>query len=197
MRQLLLLLALPFVFLYGPVFAQDHTSPPEQYGIKESSPPLGSHVRRDIIRVANVPINRSYEDLSAEQKKVLKSNYEAMPEADEPPFPSEGLLPIVKALAAKVDSLKIKPKGPITLYADIDSDGKVKTVAMSESPDPELTKIAAYTIMLQKFKPAKCHGTPCAMTFPFSAEFLSYEDKSSRDSLFDANVIDSNVSRSK
>ena len=39
-------------------------------------------------------------------------------------------------------------------------------VSVFESPDPEITRVAASVLMLSKFKPAVCAGRPCAMQFP-------------------------------
>ena len=61
--------------------------------------------------------------------------------------------------------------GDLYLVAEVDANGEAQSVTAYGSPDPDMTKFAASALLLQKFKPALCTGTPCAQKFPFSLGF--------------------------
>jgi hypothetical protein len=143
-----------------------------QFTVRQEAPTIGSNVRRDIVKSENIPLNRQYAQLTAEQKAAVKSDYEKMSDTDEPPFPADGLLPVYKYLSIAHEKNSMQNSGKMTLYVTVDKDGKPQAVSVHESPDQTLTKVAAYALMEQKFKPALCNGTPCSMQFAFHAELL-------------------------
>lgn len=53
--------------------------------------PLGSTRMQDSGARSNIPFDKPYAELSAEQQARLKAPYEAMGEGDEPPYPLEGI----------------------------------------------------------------------------------------------------------
>jgi hypothetical protein len=147
--------------------------PTAQFAVRQESASLGSNVRQDIVKSEVLPLDKQYADLTVEQKKSLKSEYEKMSDADEPPYPTNGLLPVFKSPAQAHEKSGLKNSGKIVLYIPVDSQGNPKSVSASESPDPDLTKVTAIALMTQKYKPAVCNGTPCAMEFPFRAKLLA------------------------
>ncbi|MFN7547479.1 MAG: hypothetical protein ACK5U3_08380 [Pseudomonadota bacterium] len=140
-----------------------------QYGIKSDTPPTGSMIRREVVSGSRIPINRPYEKLTEAEREQVRSWYESMPATDEPPFPREGLMPILDALRKAQERLLVT--GELFLIASVDSTGTVTRVRAIGSPSREMVKFAASVLLLTKFKPALCGGSPCAMEFPLSQRF--------------------------
>lgn len=144
----------------------------QQYVIKQSSPSVGSSIKKPILMVGSIPLDRPYAQLSAEDKNALRALYEKMGDNDEPPFPVRGLRPMYEALGRVHEQLELAYHGPVTLYVDVDSQGQPGNMSVVESPDQQISQAAANIIAQQKFKPAVCNGTPCAMRFVFHAELV-------------------------
>src|SRR5579862_4552063 len=68
-----------------------------QYQIKEDQPAVGTLLKRGAV-TGPLPYDKRYDQLTAEQRMQVKSNYEAMADDDEPPFPAEGLGPLMKSI---------------------------------------------------------------------------------------------------
>lgn len=113
-----------------------------------------------------MPINRSYAQLTPAQRQVLHSQYERIGAGDEPPFPVDGLKPLM--LAIRKGQSHYVARGNLTLVANVDASGTVTNVEAYAALDPEFTKFAASVLMLTMFKPALCKGVPCKMQFPFA-----------------------------
>jgi hypothetical protein len=144
------------------------TANPE-YSIKFENPPIGSHIRRDAMRGSPIPINRSYHELTPEQRAIVHRWYENIAPGDEPPFPSSGLKSIHDAI--RKGQTKLLVTGELFLIATVEATGEVAEVKTFGSPSPEMTKFAAAVLVLTKFKPAVCAGRPCKMDFPLWYSF--------------------------
>jgi hypothetical protein len=112
-----------------------------------------------------VPANKTYAQLTPEEKLVVKESYEKMAKDDEPPYPLHGAEGIFRASEALQHKLLVR--GELDLAVTIDSHGTATLVEVFKSPDAELTKAMASVLMLEKYKPAICKGSPCQMKFPF------------------------------
>jgi hypothetical protein len=145
---------------------------PQQYVIKQSVPSTGSSIKRPIVITGTIPLDERYAELTPEQKNSLKSLYEKMGDNDEPPFPLHGLRPLYEALGKAHEQLELTYRGPVTLYVDVDSQGRPGNMSLVESPDQQIAQAAANVLATQKFKPAVCNGTPCAMRYVFHAELV-------------------------
>lgn len=66
------------------------------YAIQEQV--TGSHILRNEVSRIPVPIDKSYAQLTAAEKRRVKSLYELMAESDEPPYPLHGLRTIWRQL---------------------------------------------------------------------------------------------------
>ena len=139
------------------------TTPPE-YVMKSDRPPTGSNIRREEVRGTAVPMDRTYEQLTPEQRAIVHGWYESIAPGDEPPFPTEGTKPIHDAV--RKGQAKLLVTGELFLKATVESTGDVSAVKAVGSPSPEMTKFAASVLLLTKFKPAVCGGRPCQMDFP-------------------------------
>ena len=148
-------------------WAQDVANPlpPERYNIKQDEARVGSNIPRREIEGVAIPLNRSWAQLTGEQQTLWKSQYEAMPPTDEPPFPVDGLgvlnKSVTQGLRGRFES------GKLDLKVRIDAQGNATAVSVFASPTPEIARTAASVLMASRFKPAVCAGKPCAMEFPF------------------------------
>jgi len=150
-----------------PVQAQDAT-PPVRYSIKEEVPTVGTSIPRNLV-VASMPFKKSYAQLTPEQQARLKAQYEQMGEGDEPPYPLNGTHALYKALSDAQQKLNLI--GDLLMIAEIDNQGQATSVAVMQSPGPEMTQVAATALILEKYKPAQCAGVACKMQFPLSVSF--------------------------
>jgi len=145
--------------------ASAQTDPP-QYALRDDSQQTGSIIRKEIAWSSQLPLNRTYAELTTEQKKHFHSNYESIAPGDEPPFPIEGLKPIVAAIS-KAQKIRLA-HGDLRLIVTVGPDGMGKKVeSFGTVEDAEMTKFAVSVLLLTKYKPAVCNGAPCTMQFPF------------------------------
>ena len=143
---------------------------PETYGIKEAVSSTGSVIRRDVVS-GNVPFDKRYDQMTPEQRQHVKDWYEKMAPEDEPPFPADGLAPLMKALQKAATTYRVS--GPLALVADIAPDGTPRKVDVLRAPDdPQFRQAAAALLMTTRYKPAVCGGRACAMGFPLEATIV-------------------------
>lgn len=117
----------------------------------------------------DVPINRQWKDLSKEQRDAVKSVYEPMPEDDEPPFPADGLEPILRALV-KIQEF-LQDHGKLSVAVDVGVDGIATSVALQGTPTAGMKRFVSEYFLLTRYKPAVCGGQPCRMQYAFSMVF--------------------------
>ena len=168
-----LLLAIVALLNQAPVFAQDKPQDKVQdktqdkkYFLKEPEP-VGSLTRMTIAssNAKGFPLDRPYSRFTPEEKERVRDEYENMPENDEPPFPENGLGPILEDVATLISKLSIE--GELSMVITVDSKGKASNVKFLKYPDLEAAKSIAYVFVKAKYKPAVCSGQPCKMDFPF------------------------------
>lgn len=143
--------------------------PAPMYSLKQEVASTGTNIPRRAMTSARIPLNRRYAELTAEERDVVKSAYEAMYPLDEPPYPIDGTLPIFKALRTVQN--KLLAQGELTMFVEVDAQGQATAVSVMQSPDPKLTQAVAAVLMLTRYKPAVCRGQPCSMGYPFRMTF--------------------------
>lgn len=163
--------ALRIAFITGacvthPLHAQ--VAAPE-YGVRLESAATGSSVRRYNLAPSPVPINRSFSELSAEERDTVRLWFESLKTSEEPPYPVEGLRPIYAAISRAQQF--ILTWGRLKARAWIDVTGNVDRIEFFELPDPRLREVVTATLFPMKFKPALCAGRPCEMEFPIDVTF--------------------------
>jgi hypothetical protein len=162
-----------FLFLVvlhcGIVEAADDNRP--RYSLKQDRPDTGTYISKDVVSGSVIPLDKRYAELSPKEQSYVKSQYENLGPNDEPPFPVDGLRPIYKAIAAVQQKLLVT--GEMTLAVEVNPQGQATSVSALRSADPEMTKLAATVLMLQRYKPALCNGDPCIMQFPFRIAFTT------------------------
>jgi len=153
--------------------------PVKHYAIKQSAPSVGTNMTKDIVKAGTIPLNKHFDELTADQKAILRSEYDHMPDTDEPPFPVKGLFSIYKSIAIAHENLELQFQGPLTAYVLVDSEGNPKSVEITASPDEQITNAVTYALMNVKYKPAVCSGHACAMQMALHAELVSPSDSGS------------------
>ncbi len=160
--------------------AADEPGEPQLYNIRQTSPSTGTNIRRPIILAGAIPLKAHYADLTAEQKNILRSRYEKMKDADEPPFPADGLMAIFIAARDAHEKSDLQYTGRLDVLVQVDEHGKAVNLAVLSSPDAEITDAVGHALLAQTYKPAVCDGSPCTMQFEFRAELITPGDNLSR-----------------
>jgi len=146
-----------------PAIAQQAPEQP-RYQLRHDEVERGSRARGLVSPHSPYPLNKPYDRFSEQEKALLRSYYEDMPETDEPPFPAAGMGKIVVEIARLASGLQ--ESGALTLFVRVDEQGSVTHVQVLMTPDPKFAQAVAYIVAQQRFKPGICGGVPCTMEFP-------------------------------
>lgn len=129
----------------------------------------GTMLKRELRWRSNIPLNKTYDQLTPEQKAEFRSLYAAIGENDEPPFPVQGIKPIFNNI--KKGQNVMQARGELNLAVTVGADGNAIKVqdlgGVGGVNAREMTQYVQSVFMMAKFKPALCQGTPCTMEFPF------------------------------
>ncbi|HEY1076727.1 MAG TPA: hypothetical protein VGE51_08555 [Fontimonas sp.] len=128
----------------------------------------GAHVGRTAA-TSRVPLKLTYAELSAQDRERLRADYEDMPAADEPPYPKDGVIALVKGYTQVQRAASLS--GRFRAAVHIDESGIAQSIAIYETPDPRLSTALAAAAMAPPYKPGRCAGRPCAMDFPVDVIF--------------------------
>ena len=158
-------LLLTFAASLFATLSQAEELPQAEYSVRQPIPYTGSSIRRNVVWSSPIPVNRTYAQLTPDQKASVHALYERVEAGDEPPFPAEGLKAILLAIWKGLSARQVS--GTLSLVADVSSTGDVVSVEVLESPDLLLSRYGASVLMATKFKPAVCKGQPCRMQYPF------------------------------
>jgi hypothetical protein len=137
--------------------------------MNEASTTTGTIIRRDLEWNSRIPLDKTYDQFSPEEKAAFDSLYEALPPGDEPPFPAAGLRPVFNNI--RKGQQIVKARGKLNLVVTVDADGKATQVAdlggIGGANALEMARYAGSILLMTKFKPAVCGGKPCKSQFPF------------------------------
>jgi len=137
-----------------------------QVEITKAGQDTGTILKKDLKWSSKIPVDKTFEQLTAEQKAELRSLYTSLGPDDEPPFPLEGMKPIFGAL--KQAEHVLQARGELNMAVTVGPDGKAAKVEdYGGVNDKQMTELAQQVLLLTKYKPGLCKGTPCAMMFPF------------------------------
>jgi hypothetical protein len=115
----------------------------------------------------STPVNskKKYSDLSKEEQVTWRAlQYEEMPDDDIPPYPADGLQPLLEAIVAKNISEEVK--GLVVVHVEIGPDGTPRYADLLNTPSKKMGDYVLDVAMQTKYTPAKCKGVPCTMSFP-------------------------------
>jgi len=153
-------------------------TPTPQYQLKEEQTRTGTLLIRDAATKSDIALNRTYDELTAEDKATVHGWYEFIAPGDEPPFPLDGLAPIYKAIDR---ARNIAPgQGELYLAVTVGADGKAKDVQVLKPSSRDITEFVASVLLLTKFKPGVCSGKKCQMQFPLVVTFKQLNHYSNR-----------------
>lgn len=144
------------------------TEPP-LHQLKEEQVRTGTLLIQNQVTHSEIPLNKTYQELSPEDKAKVHYWYEYIAPGDEPPYPEKGLLPIYKAIG-RARNL-VPAQGELFVAVTVGPDGKAKDVQVLKSPGKEITEFVAEILLLTKYKPAVCDDRVCQMQFPVSITF--------------------------
>ena len=127
----------------------------------------GTIIKKDIKWNSKIPLDKTYDQLTPEQKAELHGMYEGLPEGDEPPFPENGIKPIFSAIrkAQRV----LQARGELNMAVTVGPDGTATKVEDRGGVyNVQMTELAQQVLLLTRYKPAVCKGQPCTMQFRFT-----------------------------
>jgi hypothetical protein len=130
---------------------------------------VGSMIPSDIASSA-LPFDKTWAELTPQQKDIVRADYESMPAEDEPPYPEKGLKRIVWSVAKRAEVTG--DTGKVIAAVTVDGEGKARDVTVYKSPSPEITSLVTANLVTETFKPARCRGQPCTMAFVLRVELL-------------------------
>lgn len=130
----------------------------------------GSLIPRPVSTGIDVPLDKTYAQLTPEEQLRVRSLYDSMPDGDIPPYPLHGTRKIIESAEKIQNALLVT--GDLTLAVTVSGNGQPLSVGVIRSPDKQMTKMMAEVLLLQKYTPASCKGVPCQMQFPFRMHFF-------------------------
>src|SRR6185436_1248194 len=132
----------------------------------------GTILKHDLKWSSKIPVDKTYEQFTDEEKAELRSLYKSLGPNDEPPFPLEGMKPIFSAL--KEAQRILKARCELNMAVTVGPDGKATRVEdFGGVRDIQMAELAQQVLLLTKYKPGKCGGSPCVMMFPFRLQLKS------------------------
>jgi len=135
--------------------------------VQESTFETGTILKKDLRWNSKIPLNKTYGELTDAQKAELHKMYESLPPGDEPPFPAEGIKPIFTAI--KNAQRVLQARGSLDLAVTVGPDGKaIKVDDFSHLRSTQMADLAQQVLLLTKYKPGICSGTPCTMQYRFT-----------------------------
>jgi hypothetical protein len=142
--------------------------PPATYDIKEDT--TGTLFKRSVIK-GDVPFDKRYDQMTPEQRQRIKDRYEAMAPDDEPPFPADGLAPMMKSLLQAARAFQVE--GRLEIEATIGPDGAAREVTFIRAPQNAQFKATMTSLLMStKYKAAVCGGKACVMGFPLQVNIV-------------------------
>lgn len=129
----------------------------------------GSRIRRPLAAIT-IAAGEPYDKLTAEQRAAFRALFKDLPADHDPPYPVDGLLPIVQSLAFVLADGKVGT-GDLFLTVKVDEKGEPQSTTVYATPSERVSKEAAAALMKAKYRPGSCAGKPCTSEFPFTAKF--------------------------
>lgn len=136
-----------------------------KFWLRSGEEPTGSHIRNKVV-YASLPLDRGYDELTPDQRRLVRSWYPALDAGDAPPYPLKGGKELYRLLVALVRHLEIMDD--ILVYVAVDAEANVTSVTTISTIDTKYKDLISLGTGLLKYKPAQCGGQPCAGVVPFN-----------------------------
>ena len=159
-------------FVYGLPVGQASVAPLtkyQDYSMATEPADIGAKPNSYDVSGGTVPYRKGWDGMNKDEQRAIRQHYQMLHERDEPPYPVGGTEKIYQAMAE--GQKHVLTDGLLRMNVLVDSSGTPSTVTVYHSPHPDITKVATYVVMNEKYKPALCAGTPCPMIFPYSVKF--------------------------
>ena len=140
----------------------------ERFGLRDD-PSIGSHLPR-ARAIGFAPMDASWESLTPTQQAIVRNGYPALDDGDEPPYPLKGTRKFYGDVA-KLYNKFTDYRGGALVYVTVGADGVPTTVSTYRVKHQEFARYLAMVAIVQRFKPARCAGNPCAMIYPMNFLF--------------------------
>jgi len=137
--------------------------------IVQARPDTGSRIRREVVKLF-IPAEKSYDELTPDQKAKFRAQFSNLADSDEPSYPLAGLRPLAENIVLALADGPVG-KGTLFMTVHVDEQGEAQSTAVYETPDSRVSKEVAAVLMKVRYKPARCNGKPCSSEFPFTARF--------------------------
>ena len=141
----------------------------DQYALRDDTPETGSNIVRTLV-MWPVPVDASYEELTPQQRGVVRADYVTLAADDEPPYPAYGMTPVLREIGnlrrAWVDA------GTVHIAVRVDASGRPIGAAVLKAPDEKIARAITFTLMHTRYKPARCHGAPCEADYSFRYDMM-------------------------
>ena len=135
--------------------------------VNESTKTTGTILKQDLRWQSKIPLNKTYDELTPEEKEALHAMYQSLPPGDEPPFPEKGIKPIFNKVRNAQNILQAR--GELNMVVTVGPDGKaIKVENFSNVINPRIMETTQHALLETKYKPGVCGGTPCTMQFRFT-----------------------------
>jgi len=141
------------------------------YRIQNTSSPVGTFIPRQTGTAA--VSGKPWAELSDGERQTARHYYVALAEGDEPPYPIQGLRPVMAALTG---TSRVDPgfSGLVRMHVLVGADGKPKSVSTIGKLPPDVARFMGSVMMMTSYKPGICSGKPCEMIYVMQ---LHYETK--------------------
>lgn len=114
---------------------------------------------RRVVSESTFPPDISYDRFTPEQKRAFNMQYPALEDGDEPPYPLQGQLEIIKVIRALQKTFEVE--GDVDVYVTVDSKGEAESVKTIGLDNKDARRALAAAAGVIKYKPARCAGQPC------------------------------------
>lgn len=137
--------------------------PDGTYRILRREASMGSYIPETVSK--NSPFSGvPWAEMSDGQRENFKRAYATLADGDEPPYPVNGLRPLVTAISEMHGTL-FDHYGQVRMHVLVGADGKPKSASTIGKVREDVAKFIGRTLMLTTYKPAMCDGKPCEMIF--------------------------------
>jgi hypothetical protein len=140
-----------------------------QFGLNEAWAETG--FQRPAKRPSSpTPMDKVWAAMTPAQQNIIRNGYPALDDRDEPPYPLQGLATYYKGISELYRKIP-EYEGNSMIYLTVGADGVPTSVTTYGITHKEFGRYVSMVAMMQRFKPALCAGTPCAMVFPLRFQF--------------------------
>ena len=138
------------------------------YGLDYGRPLVGEEQSTEEIW-GPMPFHKSFAQMSRAERLRVHAHYPLLDQADEPPYPLDGLQRIMERV--RTEQRVRMARGDLLVFVTVDANGNAVSANVHRTPKETLSNDIKAILLSEKYKPAWCNGRPCTMVFPFKMNF--------------------------